>query len=42
LHWACADARRSETVRSRIEDFDFQAKTVLIREKKHDRSKTLT
>jgi integrase len=35
-------ARRSEIRRSQISDFDFEAKTVLIREKKKDRSKVET
>lgn len=32
-------ARRSEMMRSRIEDFDFEGQTVLIREKKRDQTK---
>jgi integrase len=39
---AMTGARRSEMMRSRIEDIDFQSGTVLIREKKRDKSKTLT
>jgi len=35
-------ARRSEMMRSRVEDFDFEAKTVLIREKKKDKSVQIT
>jgi integrase len=35
-------ARRSEMMRSRVDDFDFEAGTVLIREKKKDTSVTLT
>lgn len=35
-------ARRSEMMRSRVEDFDFKAGTVLIREKKKDTSVALT
>jgi integrase len=35
-------ARRSEIVRARIEDLDFRARTVLIREKKKSRSKAMT
>jgi integrase len=35
-------ARRSEMLRSRIDDFDFAAGVVTIREKKKDRSKELT
>lgn len=35
-------ARRSEMLRSRIDDFDFEAGLVTIREKKKDRSKDLT
>ena len=35
-------ARRREMMRSRIEDFDFNSGTVLIREKKKDTSVTLT
>jgi integrase len=35
-------ARRSEMLRSRVEDFNLQDRTVLIREKKRDRSKTVT
>jgi integrase len=35
-------ARRSEMLRSRIEDFNIADRTVLIREKKRDRSKTIT
>lgn len=34
--------RRSEVVRSRIEDFDFRSRTVLIREKKKSRTKATT
>jgi integrase len=39
---AYTGARRSEMLRSRIEDFDFDADCVTIREKKRDRSKELT
>jgi integrase len=35
-------ARRSEMMRSRVEDFDFESKTVLIREKKKDKSVQIT
>jgi integrase len=35
-------ARRSEMMRSRIDDFDFESKTVLIREKKKDKSTQIT
>jgi integrase len=35
-------ARRSEMMRSRVEDFDFDGRTVLIREKKRDKTKLLT
>lgn len=35
-------ARRSEILRSQVEDFDFVERTVRIREKKRDRTKTLT
>jgi integrase len=35
-------ARRSEIVRARIDDLDFRARTVLIREKKKSRSKAMT
>lgn len=35
-------ARRSEMMRSRVEDFDFESRTVLIREKKRDKTKRLT
>ena len=35
-------ARRSEMMRSRVEDFDFDGRTVLIREKKKDTSVTMT
>lgn len=35
-------ARRSEILRSRIDDFDWTAKVVRIREKKRDRTKELT
>lgn len=35
-------ARRSEILRSRIDDFDFQGRTVLIREKKRDHKRSLT
>jgi len=35
-------ARRSEMLRSQIDDFDFAAGTVRIREKKRDRSKEIT
>jgi integrase len=39
---AMTGARRSEMMRSRVEDFDFESGTVLIREKKRNRSTTLT
>jgi integrase len=39
---AYTGARRSEVLRSRIEDLDFEAGEVLIREKKKDRTKRLT
>jgi integrase len=35
-------ARRSEILRSLVDDFDFQSKTVLIREKKRSHDKSLT
>ena len=35
-------ARRSEILRSQIDDFDFQSKTVLIREKKRSHDKSLS
>jgi len=35
-------ARRSEILRSRVDDFDFVSETVTLREKKRDRSKELT
>ena len=35
-------ARRSEIVRSQVDDFDFQSRTVQIREKKRDHDKSLT
>ena len=35
-------ARRSEIVRARIEDLDFRARTVLVREKKKSRAKAMT
>jgi integrase len=35
-------ARRSEILRSQVDDFDFQSRTVQIREKKRDHSKSLT
>jgi integrase len=35
-------ARRSEILRSRVDDFDFDSETVTLREKKRDRSKELT
>jgi integrase len=35
-------ARRSEILRSQVEDFDFQSRTVLIREKKRNHDKSLT
>ena len=38
-HTGC---RRSEMVRSRIDDIDFQSKTILLREKKKSRSKAIT
>jgi integrase len=42
LFIAHTGARRSEMVRSRIEDFNLEDRTVVIREKKRDRSKTVT
>jgi integrase len=39
---AYTGARRSEIVRSRVDDFDFDAGTITIREKKRDRSRELT
>jgi integrase len=39
---AYTGARRSEMLRSRVEDFDFEANVVTIREKKKDKSKDLT
>jgi integrase len=39
---AFTGARRSEMLRSQVDDFDFDAGTVVIREKKRDRSKELT
>jgi len=39
---AMTGCRRSEMMRSRIEDFDFNSQTVIIREKKRDKTKTLT
>src|SRR5208282_3608223 len=39
---AFTGARRSEILRSQIDDFDFDAETVVLREKKRDRSKELT
>lgn len=35
-------ARRSEILRSHVDDFDFQSRTVLIREKKRNHEKSLT
>lgn len=35
-------ARRSEALRCRIDDFDFPNRTVVIREKKRDRTKSIT
>jgi integrase len=35
-------ARRSEILRSQVDDFDFQSKTVLIREKKRSHDKSLS
>jgi len=35
-------ARRSEILRSQVDDFDFQSGTVMIREKKRDHDKSLT
>ena len=35
-------ARRSEILRSQVDDFDFQSSTVLIREKKRNHDKSLT
>src|SRR5262245_38380162 len=39
---AFTGARRSELLRSRVDDIDFRTETVTIREKKKDRSKELT
>jgi hypothetical protein len=39
---AYTGARRSEIQRSRVDDFDFEADTVTIREKKRDRSSEMT
>lgn len=39
---AYTGARRSEMLRSRVDDFDFTANTVVIREKKKSRSKSIT
>jgi integrase len=39
---AFTGARRSEILRSQVDDFDFEAGTVVVREKKRDRSKELT
>jgi integrase len=39
---AFTGARRSEMVRSQVDDFDFEAGTVTLREKKRDRSKEMT
>ena len=39
---AHTSARRSEMVRSLIEDIDFRSRTVLIREKKKSRTKAMT
>ena len=39
---AYTGVRRSEMMRSLIDDFDFDSKSVLIREKKHSRSKATT
>jgi integrase len=39
---AYTGVRRSEMMRSRIDDFDFELKTVLIREKKRSRKKAIT
>ena len=35
-------ARRSEILRAQVDDFDFQSRTVLIREKKRNHDKSLT
>jgi integrase len=35
-------ARRSEILRAQIDDFDFQSKTVLVREKKRSHDKSLS
>jgi integrase len=35
-------ARRSELIRSRIDDFDFETRTVQIREKKRSRKQSIT
>ncbi len=40
--FAAHTGRRSEILRALVDDFDFTAETVLIREKKKDRSKELT
>jgi len=39
---AHTSARRSEKVRSLIEDIDFRSKTVVLREKKKNRAKAVT
>jgi integrase len=39
---AYTDARRSEILRSRVDDLDFEAGTVTIREKKRDRTREMT
>src|SRR5206468_5361028 len=39
---ASTGARRSEILRSRVDDLDFEAGTITIREKKRDRSREMT
>jgi integrase len=39
---AFTGARRSEILRSRVDDLDFEARTVTIREKKRDRTREMT
>lgn len=39
---AFTGARRSELCRSRIDDWDLESKTLTVRQKKHDTSRTLT
>jgi integrase len=39
---AYTGARRSEILRSRVDDIDFDARTIMIREKKRDRTREMT